>query len=271
MKNWANSNDQVNVVDRRNRPSIRAFSTNVNNINAENYLYSVRGENGENDASLEKQIYAPLDSEAKSLTEEILFVLSNGELPRLNKFARELLWQFYMYNAFKRHPKSLLPYVDQMDLDELREEFIANEIADGQDPTETRKLVERIDLREILKTTGIQYARGEQNDEVLELFGRMGIVFAMATEGTSFVLPDRSFEIMNGNVRVHPIWIPISPKYAIRQYLNDGVSRRLLMGKADVRRLNERWYGYSDSVIGVSKIQLASLAKNHDRQKLDFN
>jgi len=218
MKSWADENDRVIVVDRRNSPTIRNFVTHVRNINSKNRLYTLETEDGKRHDKLETEIYVPLDTAAHTLTKDLCRVLDSRQVPDMDFGARKLLWQFFYYNAFKRLPNSLDKYLEKIDFEELREKTIQDAIAEGKNEEDARRVNQLIDVEALMKREGIQHARAEQSEETLDTLANFGIIFAIAAEGTNFILPDRSHiistDVLEARPREH--WIPINPKYAFR-------------------------------------------------------
>lgn len=271
MKLWADKNDRVMVVDRRKSPEVKSYISHVRNVNSQNYLYSLRGHEGENDDRLEKGLYGPLDATARDLTLEIIDILQSRKIPELDDGARREFWRFHIYNAFKRHPNAFDAYINELDIDAIAEKHIELSIEQGEDPEYVRRYVDMIDVRELIRVEGIQYARSEQNDEVLDLFGTMGIVFGIAPKGTSFILPDIAFKIRRASdpdKSEEEMWVPIHPKFAVRQYGFDGKCSRVQLSKTHVRSFNERWYSEANTVISVSDRQLISLVKRHEGARI---
>lgn len=273
MKLWADSKGYVIVADRRSPPDVRGYKPHVRNINSQNYLYSLRGPNGENDDRLEKEIYGPLDYSAEILTSKIIDIFDAGASPNLTFESRKEFWNFYFYNAMKRHPNAFDPYLEDLDIETIREQQIQKAIDSGIDPEKSRRDAGLIDVEHIIRTDSVQYARAEQNDDVLSYFSNKGMTFGVAPKGTSFILPDMAFKIQRiGGPEGHyqEIWIPIHPSYAVRLYEENGQCKSLLLEKHQVRKLNEMWYSQAKTIISTSERQLQSLVKRHEGKKLLF-
>jgi len=270
LKFWSDKNDRVNVVNRRNKNEIKSYVSHVRNVFSKNYLYSIRDGSGGNNDALEKEIYGPLDYKAEKLTKEIISILDRNAIPDMNEGAKSQFWQFYFYNAHKRHPDSIKPYIEKLDFEKLHQESIQNAIDAGENEEHIRREMEDYDLKGFMEQEGIQYARAEQNSKVLLELGKMGIIFAIAPDDTAFILPDRSFEIGNAQQQDKELWIPIHPKFAVRFYLFDRKCSKRHLTKTDVRKMNEHWYGLANTVVSTSKKQLQSLVRNHDRKKITF-
>lgn len=273
MKFWADSNEKVRVVDRRKSPEVRAYTPNVRNVNSQNYLYSIKDDNGEYDDSLERNLYSPLDNEAHKLTLEIIDILKSGKIPDLEVNARSQFWQFHFYNAVKRYPNSFDKYMEDADIETLVEEEVKLSIQNGENPIEVSAPNNIQKIKSRIQALGVRYARADQNTEVLEHFSKMGIIFGIAPEGTSFVLPDKAFNLQNANDSNNhekSIWIPIHPSYAVSMSGFDGKCSLKHLSKSQVRKINEEWYSYSNTIISTSEELLKSLVKRHEGKKITF-
>lgn len=273
MKSWADENDRVICVNRQNALSIKNFVTHVRNVNSQNRLYTLETGDGNRHDKLETDLYGPLDVTAKELTDQICQILDSRQIPEMDFESRKLLWQFFYYNAFKRLPGSFDKYLKQLDYEDIREKTIQSAIDDGEDEENIRRITQSFDVKALVEKHGIQYARAEQNDETLDIFANFGIVFAIAIEGTSFILPDRSTVVQDADLEApqQDHWIPIHPKYAFRGVTPSTEITLVQMNKMAVRRLNENWYSNAKTIISTSKRQAISLVKRHDRQKIYFH
>lgn len=273
MKSWADENDRVICVNRQNPPTIKNFVTHVRNVNSQNRLYTLEAEDGKKHDKLETGIYGPLDVAAKNLTDQLCQILDSRQIPEMDFESRKLLWQFFYYNAFKRLPGSFDEYLKKLDYEEIREKTIQSALEDGEDEEDIRRITKSFDVKALVEQRGIQYVRAEQNDDVLNIFANFGIIFAIAVEGASFILPDRSIVIQRANLQEPPKehWIPIHPKYAFRGITPSTEITLVQMNKRAVRRLNENWYTNANMVISTSKRQAMSLVKRHDRQRIEFH
>ena len=272
MKHWSHDGKSVRGIDRRDRYQLRPFRSNVTNINVQRDLYTYERSDGSKDARLESDFYAALDDRAARLTAELITILECGDLPVLPKRIRILLWQFYIYNAKKRLPDILDPYLERLDHEKLRDSTIQDATAKGYDPDEVKREVAALEFDKNLSTLIIQKVRASQSEEVLETFGKTGVRFLIAPEGASFILPDDAINLITAEAEEKkPLYVPISPKYAISPNGQTGECVRTDADKQSVRSINEQWYRRSRTVISTSEQLLKSLAKKLDGRSISFN
>lgn len=273
MRLWCHEKDQVNAIILRDTPRIKAITTNVKNLNVKRDLYSLKPKGDDVvDVRLETELYSPLDDDACIFTREIISILDSGKIPNLNDSQRSFLWGFYVYDAYKRHPGLVQRHLDNWDKTEFKKNAIQSLIDEGKKPFEAVKMFEGVEYNKTVNDTIVQNVRITNPGGPMAQFLKAEIVLYIAPEGSSFVLPDRTYEV--GEERRSPlqgIYIPIHPRYAImpaRQNENIGIFH---LDKSGVRRLNEHWYSISNTVISTSQRLLISLAKNVGRKKVTFN
>ncbi len=271
MRLWGQDNGLVNAVLRKNNLLIEAVERNPKTLNVLRDLYALKAKNGKRDTLLESEFYSKLDHAACELTREIISILESGNAPKLNQGARRQLWQFYLYNAYKRHPDIWKPYFDNLDIANFKNKLTAVLIDKGRSPKKAKNYTNNLRIDEAMKNNAVQMARAYQTDSVLQNLQNLGVIIGVAPAGNSFILPSLSFKV--GKVEDNNqkgTWIPIHPKYAITPVGPNAQAMVLPLDKRDVRRLNEHWYIMSKTVISTSKKLLVSLARNVDRQKISF-
>lgn len=267
MRQWSADGVRVQHIDRSDVTKPTLLTRKTTKVNARRHLYSYENSEGRKDARLETDLYGPLDRNAAELTRELVRILDNGNLPGMEGEHRQLLWQFYLYNAQKRHPDTWVGAVERLDFDKIRKDTIQDLIDNGTDPEDARKEVDGVEIDEKVETLSIQKARASQTAEVLDVFERIGVRFLVAPEQTSFILPDIiSPRIEDGELLI----IPIHPRYAIQPFGMNGVCERKKIGKAEVREINKKWYAQSKIVISDSGEQLKRLCKAIDKTTPDI-
>jgi len=220
---------------------------------------------------LETEFYSKLDNAACELTREIISILEDKKVPNLKLGARRLLWQFYAYNAYKRHPNTWRSYFDNLDTKSFKKKLTTALVDGGRDPEKAKLYTENLIIDEVMINNSTQIARADQTDSILKNLQKLGVIIGVALEGSSFVLPSlavRIGEVDENNQK--EIWIPIHPKYAIMPNRENGKTNILFLNNRRVRHLNEHWYSISKTVVSTSKKLLISLARNVDRQKISF-
>jgi Protein of unknown function (DUF4238) len=268
---WSHGKDQVNAIILRGTPRIKAITTNIINLNVKRDLYSLKSKGDDVDVRLETELYSKLDSDACELTNEIISTLKGGDTPKLDVKSRRLLWLFYVYHSLKRHPIPVKNYLDKSDRSKDKEYAIKSLIEEGRNSSDVLKAFEGIETNKDVNDEIIWRVRASSPGKNVSPILNADVTFVLAAEGSSFVLPDRTYEV--GEERHSPlqgIWIPIHPKYAIKLVWPNEQAMVLLLDKRGVRRLNEHWYIMSKTVISTSKKLLVSLARNVDRQKISF-
>lgn len=272
IKKWAQPNGKVLGIDRRDPDALRPFRQLPVNINAQNHLYSVEGSDGIKDPILETDLYAPLDEQAEKLTSLIIECLDEKVLPQLDFNARRLLWQFYIYNAVKRHPRPIREIYHTLNDEErahVKELAAAHLIERGHDPAKVVKDLDEYDFDNNSLALAIQIARSDQDEKTLDQLAKLDVLFVIAPPGKGFILPDLPFELIRPGAPEKLKIIPIHPKYAVVPCAPDASKVKLLAG-AQVRRLNEGWYRNGVTVLSVSEQLLISLANYIDGQDISF-
>ncbi|MFC7292975.1 DUF4238 domain-containing protein [Hirschia litorea] len=266
QEGWSDKNSLIFGVDRRVPAKPRAFIDKPCNVNSENHLYSVYEEKGQRNSFLETALYKPLDDSAANLTSQILEALKRGMVPQLDKSARRLLWQFYIYNSVKRRPDAKDFMFDPIFEAEVNQRIFKNAKAEGLELT-TQELEYSIEE----KTNLLQSFRGEQSEQSLAIMEQNHVRFWSIEGKGSFVLPDRPISLLDRVVRYNrKMVIPISPHFAIQPIIGIEKCDHRTFLPAQVRLLNEVWYSNSTTVISTSQQLLKSLAKKIDDQSIRF-
>jgi len=271
MKHWSLDGRSIFALDRREKDNVRAFKANTENVNVQRHLYSYERSDGSKDTRLESEFYSKLDAVASNLTKEIIRILDNGKVPDLQFEQRVLLWQFYIYNARKRLPRVWEEYIDRLDHDSIRRKTIEVAISKGYSPAEVHREIEAIEFDKRLEKLSVQRARAIQSTDVLNELGNIGVNFIRAPNGASFILPDISFEIAIPKITdSKPLYVPISPNYAISPFGQDGQCVKTDIDIGKLRDINNDWFLLSATVISTSTDLLKTLSEQHHNQLISY-
>lgn len=268
MRNWAQDDGTVIGLDRRNSPKVRLFRADPKHVNVQRHLYSTNKIDGTKDARLETEWYCPLDGSASELTNRMIKILNSGNIPDLSRNQTGFFWQFYFYNAYKRHPNTAKKYLSIWDQETTIDLTAEHLIRQGRDAKSVRAELEKVEFDEEFFKEAIQFARSEQSAELVDFLGTRDLMILAAPESKSFVLPDIAFHISKvGSGLSTTISVPIHPRYAVTMAGSLGGTQLKSITDAELRQLNLRWYQNATTAIATKDRLLISLASEIDGSK----
>lgn len=237
-------------------------STATQNLFLEDNLYTIVGDHGEHNASLE-QGFARMESTGARLIGQLLTMVRSGRVPRLNEEAWEFFHHFH-YHSGKRSAAWHRRFV-------TREEVIAvaNELAKEPHWTDADRawLNDQPDLERVMNNARIAAQATPPPEELLAMMRERGMAIYVAPPRTSFVLGDHPTAMARiggaapGKMGQFLSFMPVAYDVAIGFYAKPRTVRVEQMTRQQIRAMNEAMTRQSVMIAGRSEPLIRSLSR----------
>lgn len=246
---------------RRNPNFGEARVTTTENLFAQDNLYTLVGDDGERDVSLE-QAFAKLESVGVRLIVKLLGLVRSGVTPRLNDEAWEFFHYFY-YLSGKRSPAWHQRFVSEDEVVAVTK-MLAKErnleeasIALPSDPKERDR---------VLKNARIAAQSMGPPGDILTIMRDRGMAIYVAPPGSSFILGDHPTAsakieheaLQQGAGRV--AFMPISFDVAVGYIRQRRMVRVMHLTRPQLQVMNEAMARQSEMIAGRSQELVSSLS-----------
>lgn len=229
------------------------------NLFYERHLYTQVAEDGTQDASVETEFLAVLESQASPVIEKIISAARLGHPPNLSPVEKDIWLRFY-YGLFSRVPDRLDVASDEVRQIVLARIHFASQLRPLIDLERSVRDNPEI-MNRLLKNGSIQNLQMPLRPEMSEFLAKMSIVVAVIEE----LRPDRSFIIGSNPVvkMSHPerphlsdldleVWLPLASDVAVfpSPWESDKV---ILANDRNIRAINKGIFQQSTVIAGCSR------------------
>ena len=237
-------------------------STATQNLFLEDNLYTIIGDDGERNATLE-QGFARMESTGARLIGQLLATIRLGTLPRLNEEAWEFFHHFHYY-AGKRSAAWHRRFVSR---DEVL--TVVNEIAGEPNWTDADRawLNDQPDLDRVMNNARIAAQAAPPPQELLAMMRESGMAIYIAPPRASFVLGDHPMAMArveradSGAMGQRVSFMPVAHDVAIGFYARARTVHVEQMTRQQIRAMNEAMTRQSMMIAGRSDALVRSLSR----------
>ncbi|MGB0694876.1 MAG: DUF4238 domain-containing protein [Rhodospirillaceae bacterium] len=267
LRRFADDAGKLFFFDKR-RPEDGIKSSTIGNLFVENYLYSIKEESGDKDATLETEL-ASLEGAAEKIIKKIENATLVNKVPQLSSVEKKL-WDFFFYIQWKRTPDNFAKIFSEIDFEiTLREAIKDFEQRLRPLTSEQRKELENpIVLKRIKHNAKANAIRSDAKD-VLDVIGNKGLaIIRIGALNKSFIIGSYPIVKLTLPGRSHlsdptvEVWFPISPRVAISPAYLRGECRVIpIKSVAEIRHINVSVAKQSTIIASKSEKLISSLLK----------
>ena len=235
------------------------------------HLYTMVEEDGTQDASVETEYLAVLESEASPIIEKIVSGARRGFSPDLSSWEKDV-WVTFFYKQFGRVPETRETHTEKIRQEILREiEFIGHFLPFTD--RELSMLDDEETMERLFKNSAIQSVRLPTPKEVYEILSAKHICAAVVRQPK----PKRSFVI--GSIPVlklsHPershladptveVWLPLARDVAVTPCPGER-AKLISIQDRHIRSINKSIFQQSTVIAGCSREIIESLLGEGER------
>jgi len=250
------------ITKERDGPINHSWKATPKAVCWEKHEYTIKNENSEKDVTLESEFYSKMDDNLNIATKEIIHLLRQGILPKIDEETRKGLAHSLVIDMGRRNPDQKEVTIDAAQRPDFKA-AILHRIPDRFSEQDADKMYDKLtsDIQHMKLTTN--RSRRSLLEKGVSSLTDKPFRYVLAPEGKTFVL---------GNPLVLPrdvYIVPIDPSIAVVFRSNDGPLIGTLTSES-IRKINESIYRNSSRVIATCPELLRSLAK-HNRIKLNFS
>ena len=247
---------------RRGFPIGQTRSTTPENLFLEDDLYTVVGDAGERDASLEHG-FSKLEAAGAHFLRQLLDIVRAGKKPRMGEEVWEFL-QLFRYYSEKRSAAWHSRFLSN-------EAFnaVLNQVANEPRWTDADRacMADPRDVDRIKRNSRIAAQATGPTEELLEAMRSRGLAIYVAPQSAAFVLGDHptamaKFGLATEEAVVGKIsFMPIASDVALGYYSRSRVVHLELLTRPQLRTMNEAMTRQSVMIAGRSRALVASLSR----------
>jgi Protein of unknown function (DUF4238) len=237
-------------------------STATQNLFLEDNLYTIVGDDGEHNATLE-QGFARMESTGAHLIGQLLTTIRSGAVPRLNEEAWEFFHHFH-YHSGKRSAAWHRRFVSR---DEVM--AVANDLAKEPHWTDADRawLNDQPDLDRVMNNARIAAQATPPPEELLAAMRQRGMAVYTAPPRCSYVLGDHPTAMAriggadSGKMGRLLSFMPVAHDVAVGFYAKPRTVRVEQMTRQQIRLMNEAMTRQSMMIAGRSHALVRSLSR----------
>lgn len=260
LRNFANDEGGLSFW-RRQFATGEVKRTTPENLFLEDNYYTLVGDNGERDVSIEEG-FAKLDALAARLISDLLRIVRSGRRPNLSERAWELFALFHYYSG-KRSAAWHSRFVSREEVMALTNEISEQPEWMGRDEVLT---VDDPDLDRVMNNARIAAQWSPPPEDLLALMRSRGMAMYIAPLGASFILGDHPAAMayvgdVAGARAGQVSFMPIAFDVAIGYFVRPGTVHVHHLTRPQIRAMNEAMARQSNMIAGRSDALIRSLSK----------